>query len=136
MLRYVHDRLSTELRKEHAHVSNCRHTITLESWTSVIQDTKLSLLYGRHETHAMKSTRALWQKYSLEKLSFKDGTGNEHLWTHVVFLRHLTRLFKVLYIYKNGNRLYFKWMNERRLNCIWLYCLLDVFGICMLHARI
>ena len=40
------------------------------------------------------NTRARWQKYSLEKLSFKDGTGNEHLWTHVVFLRHLTLILK------------------------------------------
>ena len=69
----------------------------------ILQDTK-NYLYHKTTAHMQwrNSARAHWQKYSLfsKIVILKMEQGNEHLWTHVEFLRHLTLICTVILLQK------------------------------------
>ena len=105
MLRYVHDILSTELEKEPrtcVKLSAYHHTRELNfSWYYKIPKT-IFIIRRRHTCNEeivlvrIDKNISFYSKIVILKME----QGNEHLWTHVEFLRHLTLICTVILLQK------------------------------------
>ena len=107
----------------------------------ILQDTK-NYLYHKttaRNTHAMKKycSCALTKIFALFKYChLKDEQGNEHLWTHVEFLRHLTLICTVILLQKwLSNVLKMNWLLKIELYKE-LLSSYDIYGNCRLHVSI